>query len=339
MKDEDRDEFVEWSKCVWRYNLPLIENYKPLLVHRDNAILLDLSLKIQAYDFGIRMQARTDFRNDWFSYHTEEGYIERSDEREVETKVNNSFQSSFENIRSKKIKSLVLEAELMHTPSKVEPLEPERSEKPPLRKEITLNDDLEQVYHPNRFGSNRQDIAKNLKEEFLLSNDVISRIQYLAFDEVVSLVNRKYNSDFLSKNITSLIQFLERSIEIYFPLFLKDLKWNGKVLLLSEFRKSSRQHFNTACHRCGKRLFKKNNKQCCTRSENRSCYETRFKENRDSGFPMTILRTRNKCDNCGIYSSLNNIHKYEGIQRQFCSSKCWETFRKREYRKKKKNIN
>lgn len=332
MKDED--EFLKWSSRVWNYNLSLIESYKSLLSHKNRAVLLDLSLKIQAYDFGIHMQARTDFRDDWFSRYAKEGYIDESDEKEVITKVNNSFQSSFDNKRSEKIRDLVREAELMHTPSEVEPL-PNQGKEPPLQKKVSLYGDFTQAYLPSFFGSHRQDIAKNLKEELKLPDNVVSQIQRFAFDEVVSLANERCNSDSQPKNITSLIQFLERSIEMYFPLFLKDLAWNGRIVSLSKLRKSNKQPFNTACYRCGKQLLKRDNKHYCTKRENRACYEARLKESRQSGFQKVILRTKNKCDKCKRMCSLNFIHKLDGQEMQFCSDKCWEAFRKTYYRKKK----
>lgn len=339
---KDGDEFVKWSKQVWDYNLPLIESYKPLLVHKDRAILLDLSLKIQAYDFGIRMQARTDFSDDWFLRYAEEGYIEENDAKEVKTKVNQSFQSSFDNERSEKIKNLVLGAELIHAPSKVEPL-PNQDGEPPLKNEVSLYDDFVQAYLPAFFRSRRQYAAKSLKRELQLSEDIVSQIQPLAFNEIISLVNRKSTLCHLdqnsSVNIGSVVGFLERSIAIHFAGFLRDLGLEHEIVSLLALRKNTKHPFNTLCWRCSRPLFKKDNKHYCTRRENRCCYEARLKEKKQSGFPVAILRTKNRCDNCGRYSSFNHIHKHKGQQMQFCSNRCWETYRKRKWRKKKKSIN
>jgi len=329
MKDED--EVVKYRSKILDYNSPLVKNYKYLLVYRNNEFLLDLILEIQTYDFGVYMQARKDFRKKWFSKYKKEDYIEKVDEKIAKKKVNQSFQSSFGNEGSKKIKNLILENELMRTLSKIE--RPEDQNDLSFRDRVSLQDDFEQEYLSIFYGRRRQKIAKSLKTKFQLSDNQICRLQSLAYDEIISLVNKNLTAcdkdQKLGVEKADVISFLERSITHWFPMFVLDMGLKNCDISLLTFRKSSKTSFNTVCWRCSRPLFKKDNRHYCTRVENRNCYEARIKESKQSDFPVAILRTKNKCDNCGKPSSLENIHKHKLKEMQFCSNKCWETFRKR----------
>lgn len=341
---KDRDVFTRWKNRVWDYNLSLIDGYKRFLSHKKHAVLLDLSLAIQAYDFGILMQARTDFRNKNLENKSVKDFVKQEKEvydkkrvRKLEEKVNNSFESSFENERSKKIKGLILDEELSYiTPSESRDWgSGESYQSMSLRKDFKEN--LLPQYIPLR-----KDKAKKLQKEMNLTNDFIYNLQFSTFDEIVGLSNRKSTPYHFDRNpsisMGSVIGFLERSIMIHFPTFFRDLRFEHKTASLLTLRRNAKQRFNTVCWRCGHPLFKKDNKHYCTRSENRSCYEARFKENQDRGFPVAILRTKNKCDRCGKRSSLNYIHKLNSRQMQFCSNRCWEDYRKTKFRMKKKNV-
>lgn len=338
----NEDIFTRWKNRVWDYNLQLIDGYKRLLSYRKNTILLDLSLAIQAYDFGILMQARTDFRNKNLENKSVKDFIKQEKEtydkksvRKLEEKVDNSFKGSFDNERSEKIKGLVLDEELSYITS-LESLDWESGEN---YQPMSLKSDFEENWLP-QYNHLRKDKAQELQKELNLTTSFISNLQSTTFDEIVSLSNGKSSLYHLDRNLSigmgSVIGFLERSIMIYFPTFFRDLKFEYKTASLLTLRRNAKQRFNTICWQCSHPLFKKDNKHYCTRNENRSCYEARFKEDRDSGFPTAILRTKNNCDRCGKRSSLNHIHKLDGQQMQFCNNRCWEDYRKMKYRIKKK---
>ena len=345
MKNED--EFLKWNGKVWNSNLPLIESFKPLLFHKGNAILLDLSLKIQAYDFGVLKQAIADFEKSNLEGKSVKDFVKQEKEtysekeiKKIKERVDKSFKSSFDNERSKKAKELVLNEELSY----IIPVGSGSKNRVSNEnyQQSSIKGDFKKNWLP-QYNSLRKDKAKKLQKELIIDNSFIGNLQYLTFKEVISLANKKttlYSSnEEFSIKLANLIGFLERSIEVYFKKFIQDLELNDNGVLLLDLRRSTRLRFNTVCWRCGGLLYRKDGKHYCTRGENRCCYEARFKENRRSEFPEAILRTKNKCDNCGKHSSLNHIHKYKGEQMQFCSNRCWETFRKREWRKKKKDIN
>ena len=314
MKDEN--EFQRWNQLVLNYNGPLIDSYKPLLTNKKNSYLLDLVLKIQAYDFGVLMQAKSDFKSD------NNAYVPEKDEiREAEFKIKKFYRSSFDNEKSEKIKKLAFENALMHIKTEG----------------VSLDDDFRKAYlKKEKYLELRRKASFSLKQEFFLDSSSVYNLVRFAFKEVVSLANRKTTLCFSNKEfsikLADFIGFLERSIEIYYKKFIQDLGLKSKGDSLLDFRINVKQRYNTVCWSCGTSLFKTDNRHYCTRSENRVCYEARLKESREIGFPEVILRTKNKCENCGKHSSLDNIHRLRGIERQFCSKRCWEAFRKRVWR-------
>lgn len=341
---KDGDEFLKWSRRVWNYNRTLIKRYKRLLPHKNRAVLLDLSLKIQSYDFGILMQAKADFRKNNLENKSIKDFIKQEEETyskskisKIKKKVDKFFKSSFDNERSNKIKDLVLNENLSY----IIPFESENYISEEDYQPVSLKGDFEENLLP-QYNRLRENKAKTLQKKLNLTENFILKLHSLAFDEIVSMANRKSTLHNLNRNLSvstaSVIAFLEQSIKLHFPNFLRDLGFGHKVVSLVTLRNNSQQRFNTVCWRCNKPLFKRDNKHYCKKREKRSCYEARLKESKQSGFPAAILRTKNKCDNCDRYSSHNNIHKHEGVQMQFCSDRCWETFRKRVFRKKKKSI-
>jgi len=277
-----------------------------------------------AYDVGILMQAWKDYPSKNLQaksiiehVDSEIKYYGEDSVKEARNIVDKQFRSFFENIYSEKIKALNLTAKLMH----IIP-----TDKRVKEEAKTLNEDFYKEWVPKLYSKIRVDSAKSLKVRFNLSDTVICNLQLLAFDEIESLVNSKNQ---VNKN---LIQHLELSIEQYFPMFLKDLGICNKTNLRL-LRKNSKHQFNTACRRCGLRLLKKDNKHYCTRKENRTCYDAHFKEDMSSRFQKVILETKNKCAYCKRPSSLNFIHTHNKLKMQFCSNRCWETYRKRNFRK------
>lgn len=353
MKNINKGELVKQSKRVWEYNLPLIESCKTLLVHRDHAVLLDLSLKIQAYDSGVLTQARATFAKNNLDGRSVSAFIEgergvysKKDVLKIKDKVGKFVRGSFDNERLERIKELVLDEELSHIIPKESSVDVNHHETENESYEpVPIKRDFEENFLP-LYKHLREEIARNLQKELDLTDDFIFRLQQSAFDEVLSIANRKSTPHPLSRNSTVsvgvVVGFLERSIMTYFPKFLRDLGFEHRVVPLLDFRKGVKQHFNTVCWWCDRPLFKRNNSHHCTKRENRPCYTARFKEARHPGFsrdirsPEVIHRTKNKCDNCGRQSPLNQIHHHQGKPMQFCSERCWETFRKRDYRRQKR---
>ena len=186
-----------------------------------------------------------------------------------------------------------------------------------------------------RYKNKRKLEAKALKKEFNLKKNQVENIQTIAFKEAVRIINSGKPIRIPQSSKESIIRTLEEGIEIWFPIWLQHLKIN-LATNLTKLRKNGSNKFNTACWRCDKLLNKRDGSHYCNRSENRSCYNARLKETKRSEFPDVIIRTKNRCDMCGRHSSLDYIHKHKGRKMQFCSNRCWERFRKKEWRRNKK---
>ena len=200
----NEDIFTRWKNRVWDYNLQLIDGYKRLLSYRKNTILLDLSLAIQAYDFGILIQAMTDFRNKNLENKSVKDFIKQEKEtydkksvRKLEEKVDNSFKGSFDNERSEKIKGLVLDEELSYITS-LESLDWESGEN---YQPMSLKSDFEENWLP-QYNHLRKDKAQELQKELNLTTSFISNLQSTTFDEIVSLSNGKSSLYHLDRNLS-----------------------------------------------------------------------------------------------------------------------------------------
>lgn len=314
--------FEEYSNNnVWEYEYPIIQEYKPHLQNKNNSFLLDLCLKIRAYHFGILKKAKEDFIYKNLKAKSALIFVKHEKEiygikniRRVENYVNSWYKASFEDKTSEEIKALMLNEELMR-------MKPKDNDAITLYQEfknewLLLYDDL------------RYKLAINLKRDYNLSATQVCNISKLLFKEVLFLANNGIN-----QNYAPIVRYLEDSIEYYLPIFLYDLGLvKAKSNELPILRKSTTIKYNSACNRCSKRLYLRGKSHYCSQRVNRSCFNAKRKEDRSSGFPEAILRTKNSCENCGNYSSLNSTHKINHIQRQFCYKKCWESFRKRLYR-------
>lgn len=309
-----------------RANLQKFDQYKRYL-NNEGKYLTDLLLEIQAYDVGFRMQVWYDYKHKNWEIKRGKGikdYVEETrdeyDENEVKEKkvnVNSYFQSSFENKMSEKIKNLMLERELMYISPKVDPRQKETGQ--PLMDDFTKN-------WPPFYKEKRLQKATEIKRRYELSDT--SCLANKIFDQIIYLSNKGSTA----KYVKDTVALFENGIEVFLPMFLSDLSDPYKVHELTNLRKSSNARYNTLCWRCGKPLIKKNNQHFCTRFENRDCYINRYKEIRTLEIPLVISRTKNKCDRCRNKSPLNYIHKLNGQEMQFCSNRCWETYRKAVYR-------
>lgn len=315
-----------------RANSLQFNKYKKCL-DNDSKYLVDLLLEIQAYDIGFTMQSWHDYQRENLEIgrakgikdfvEAEEDYYGRDKVQEVKENVNSYFRSSFNNKRSEKIRNLMYGRELMD----IKPSDSSDSEGGDGQ---SLMDDLNKNWLPLHYKTKRLRAASGIKRRYKLSDNF--QLVHLIFNKVIYLSNESSTT----KNAKEIVSLFERGIEKILPMFMNDLGETGNSLTLLSLRRSIKARFNTLCWRCAKPLTKrKNDKHYCTRLENRKCYLERHKEARDPDLPQVILRTKNKCDRCGRQSSLNYIHKMDGRDAQFCSNKCWESYRKAEYRHKK----
>lgn len=307
-----------------RANAFKLPEYKKLL-KREDEYIIDLLFEIEAYHAGFTMQIWHDFRKinlelkinqTLIDFIKDEGNYDENDVIDMVKKVDSYFKSSFENANSEKLKELMLERELMFI-------------KPRNEDAVTLEEDYQENWI-KIYENSRNKIALDISEKYQIKGKVGLFIKI--FNQVTMLAN---NSSLLENTYTkSLIRLLEQGVETYLPMFYRDLRKNALKASLDNYRKNETQEYNTQCWRCGKPLFKKNGNHYCTRFENRSCYIERFNDMRNPGMPSVIQRTKNLCDRCKTWSSLNFIHKLGRIEMQFCSKKCWETFRKAQARNK-----
>ena len=311
------DVFEQNSKQVWETYYPFIQQSKQYLSCQENGILLDLCLEIQSYNLGIKTQARYDFRKKELpKFFNRDGrnYNKKLLEEMANNKVQNYYRTSFDNKYSEEIKKLFIYEEFLHI----------------KRANSSLAEEM-QDYTDFEFAKKRKKIVRRLKKNLNLSKEFILALQQTAFNEILNLLKSELKIEHIQ-----LITYLNTAIEIYFRIFLRDLGFKANVFSLTDLRLNTKQQYNTVCYRCYKYLFKKDNTHYCTQRENRSCYNARVKEIRNPILSSVILRTKNNCENCGCHASLDFIYKHRGVQRQFCSDRCWERYRKRDYRYRKK---
>lgn len=126
------------------------------------------------------------------------------------------------------------------------------------------------------------------------------------------------------------VSLLEISINILTDWFY-DIPTNSNISL--ESLRSANNKDNTVCKYCGNVLSRINKLNKCTSRENRKCYKLRIiNEVHDQKIIETSIKTKNLCANCHIRSSLKHIHTIKKHNYQFCSKKCYETFKKRTFR-------
>lgn len=319
--------FKENYRKLYESDLCFITKFQPLIHDKRTISILKLIACIRAYDFGIFMQAQKDYKIRVLENKTPQTFVltddyakyNKAEVRRTMTQEQVAFRSSFENERSEKIKEL----NIGRIVSKIKQEDTNTS----------LDDDFKGFLltkYKKRHIAQAKKIARKIIQEKVFK---LEELPALAYKEVLFLSNKTYQNKARQLLAKSMVGYLERGITRHFPLLLKDLNANFKAPLLIHLRKESKNRYNTMCQRCGKKLKKITDRTVCTREENRSCAES--KELPTTGLPMVISRTKNRCDNCKKFSSLNHIHKTSGVERQFCSNRCRETFRKRVARQKK----
>lgn len=326
-----------------RYDFVLESTSNLLKMHeknisRDNRFLIELGMKIFAYQSAATVQEQEDFKSrikhDYEEYDSIEDIIknesiyDKDELMRIAKRVQKSCkQSSIENKDSmKRLKKLLTETKITQLYPKYEGLSDDT-----LKLISCAGPSLEEQYK-KRNEKLRKAAALKIKNELQLQDKDIVKLHKIAFDQIIFMVNMQKTTELSSDKLKTL-KFIERCINQYFSSFRQDLGLNIKVQRLIDLRKDSTKNYNSACYECGRLLLRRNNNHYCTKQENRECYEKSRKEMKKNAFPECLSRTKNKCENCGQRSSMNFIHKIERIQRQFCSQKCYETFRKRTQRK------
>jgi hypothetical protein len=317
--------YEHYRDVFFRGNAFKFSEYKKLL-SREDRYIVSLLFEIEAYHAGFTMQIWNDFRKinlelkknqTLADFIKDEGNYRKKDIGDMAKKVDSYFKSSFENANSEKLKALMFDRELMFI-------------KPKNEGAVALETDFQENWI-KEYRDKRNRIASGISNKYQLGG--CDHLFLRVFNMVLRLAN---NPSLIEEAFTkSLVRLLEQGIEIYLPIFYRDLEISTVNPSLIELRKQFTKKHNTLCWKCGKPLLKINKSHYCTRFECRNCYIARNKDLRDPGLPSVILRTKNKCDRCKRYSSLNYIHKLGGVWRQFCSNRCWETFRKACYRKNK----
>ena len=307
-KTQNHSIFHQIYNDVIKANEEEIKNFNALVRNKKDRNIFYLGIRVLAYDGAFKMQARSDHKKK----------ISLRNIREMEKKVDSYFKSSFrpdQRYYHEQIRQNLIIAELIR--DNYESYEEEQF--------LLEYDDKRRVF------------ASELLQECNIKTKNAKNISVLAFNKIIELANKKISGDLTTIRIEC-VRFLEDCIEHYFPILLKDLGLGKRVKLLIELRrKYVAKKFNTICNRCGKSLCKKNTRRFCTKLENRICYEAILKDKKTPPLPEVILRTKNLCDFCKKYSSLNNIHRVNKMPMQFCSKKCYEAFRKRRQRKLRKN--
>ena len=320
-------------------NEPQIGEFKALVTDDESQSIIDLGIRVLAYDGAFLMQARSDYKEQELEGKSVSGFL-RSERimgedaiREIEKKVNSYFKSSFRPDQQQyheQIKQILIDAKLERTTYGY-------YEDNPTKAMSLFNTFNEHFLLLPKYKERRKAFALKLLRDFNIKIEKANTIQVKAFDTIVDLANQKIANNLKMIRIKC-IQYLEDYIEHYFPILLKDLKLNRYIRRLAGIRKASdKNSFNTVCNRCGRPLLKRGRLRFCTKKENRKCYEARRKEGKKLPWPKKILMTKNMCQNCKKYSSLNYVYKRKGlIQEQFCSRACYEKFRKRRQRELKK---
>jgi hypothetical protein len=162
----------------------------------------------------------------------------------------------------------------------------------------------------------------------------IQEIQKLAFYEVVQMVND--SKDY--KQSLGAVSFLETCILLYYP-FLTSLKAVRKApSVFARLRRDCDMQYNTLCHFCGERIFLVGMSHFCPEKNPNSCYRIRMDQKVDLACIDSLILSRKPCEDCEKTPSkfirsvrINNTR----VRKFFCSKRCYEKWRKREYRKKK----
>lgn len=174
----------------------------------------------------------------------------------------------------------------------------------------------------------------------------LEEIEHRAFHVLLKMVNsgRALNND----EITA-VHFLERCIALYYPFLRKHLGQLGsRGDRLAHLRKTTSDHFNTACSKCGRPLFRKGTvirrdvlgdllyvPSRCYRSGNRRCAEADYRPGKGRHAMSKVWKV-GICHFCGATTLLTENRMIFGEPRSFCGPKHYQSLRRKLTRENKR---
>ncbi|MBI4065335.1 hypothetical protein HY409_03120 [Candidatus Gottesmanbacteria bacterium] len=167
----------------------------------------------------------------------------------------------------------------------------------------------------------RREQANKIEREYNLSDNLIT----LVYEEILRLVSGKETVTIDELEDIKMIE--TEGIQKSLRELCSDLDF--KILTLSQLRRSTTGIVNTACYHCGKTLIRKDESNYCRKRENRKCYEDRISLEKQERKEVEFILSKRRCINCDREASFNHIYK----GKQYCSRRCYETYRKRLWRR------
>lgn len=206
------------------------------------------------------------------------------------------------------------------------------------------NEQIKQVYIP-AFTNYRRRKAKHIVEKYDLGNKLntlgydIGSLQHLAFDSLQTLLNTNTPHD---SNLARLFRFVEYvGIQKALAGFVEDLGFIPTNLLT--LRKSvNPSKPNTICELCFKPTHKRTVKQAsekiesCTKHGNQNCFRNKMRMKKFEQDEIVNIRQGNKCSNEKCKNSPSPKYYYAG--KFYCSERCYNAQRIREYRRLQSNV-
>jgi len=176
----------------------------------------------------------------------------------------------------------------------------------------------------------RRNEAERLARKLGISNKVIQAVQQIAFNNCIAILKGKIH---LNADEELAFVFIEDAVDGPLANLLKDLNLTPTSLKI--LRQDSPSSPNTICRSCRRFLTRNDKKFYCSREENPKCYFVRWRAHNTTNreFDRTI-ELGNKCLNCGKIALVTHTHK----GKPFCSSECHAAYRKREWRRSKKDL-
>lgn len=339
--------FVKNERLWWSYQL--LKSYKRFSKKLNNKWFPGLIAKVIAYDEAVKATIAKKKKEIWkedFKEELKKGKKTLDDILRLEIKPQLNPDTKYNPPKTKTNLSAEVEKELnkknelfyiLKQPRKYENYA-ENGDKGNLYKEDLIEKSFleETEKEIPSYSDYRKQQAKKLIKEYGLKIKIVSEIQNLAFKEILKIVGNKKK---VSPEESETIKFLEvDGIEYAFKIFLHDL--GCRTTDIKTLRNENKKMLvNTVCWRCGKTLlrldspFKKSKlpENYCKQRENRSCSDMRNRENRKFIYEAKIgFSKRGKCDKCKR-SGCTIIHKMQGKDYLFCSKKCYQNFRKKNY--------
>jgi hypothetical protein len=168
----------------------------------------------------------------------------------------------------------------------------------------------------------RESILKNIEQ---IEEEGVKGLQLAMFNLITDIVNKPGR---VSKSNAFLINCLETCIEHHLPFLGEFVGQHSNTL--TDLRKGDSHKLNTVCCICNNKLNRKRKGAQCNQKESRKCYKKSLLESRAVSKEAITFLSKNICEKvgCGRRASLDFIHKIEGLNRQFCSGRCYMAYRK-----------